>query len=201
LAADSEVERLRAWFAPFPADMRERLTGTPSIAPQPYASRPLEGDLVRRMSLFDIGAWLSDNLLERGDRMTMSASVELRPPFLDAEVVDLALRLPSSVKLHGRTTKWVVKEVARELLPGEIVDRTKAGFKVPLDAWFRSGLREMANDMLLSPSAFVAEVFDREAVRTLVDDHFARRRDEAIGIWTLLSLEVWHDVFFRSERG
>jgi asparagine synthase (glutamine-hydrolysing) len=87
------------------------------------------------MSLFESGAWLSDDLLDRGDRMTMSAFVELRPPFLDADVVDLALRLPSSVKLHGRTTNWVVKEVARDL-PRHTVDPTKSGFKVPLDAWF-----------------------------------------------------------------
>jgi len=195
-AAASDTERLRAWFAPFAVEAREQLTGHASEPPQPYASRPIEGDAVRRMSLFDMGAWLSDNLLERGDRMSMSASVELRPPFLDAEVVDLAMRLPSAVKLHRGTTKWVVKEVARELLPASIVDRAKSGFKVPLDTWFRGGLRDMANDMLQSPTSFVGEVFDRGAVRSLLQDHSSGHRDEAIGIWTLLSLEVWHDVFF-----
>jgi asparagine synthase (glutamine-hydrolysing) len=79
-------------------------------------------------------------------------------------------------------------------LPSEIVDRPKAGFKVPLDAWFRSGLRTMARDMLLSTNSFVASVFDRRAIEQLLDDHDQGRRDEAIGIWTLMSLEVWHEV-------
>lgn len=199
-AAPNEAERMRAWFAPFTDRDRARLLGAASPPPAPYAGRVPDGDLLRRTSLFDLGAWLSDNLLERGDRMTMSASVELRPPFLDAELVDLALTLPSDVKLRGKVTKWVVKEVARELLPSSIVDRAKSGFKVPLDAWFRTGLREMANDMLLSPSSFASQVFDRTAVRSLVDDHLAGRRNEAIGIWTLLSLEVWHDTFFGRGR-
>ena len=127
--------------------------------------------------------------------MTMASSIELRPPFLDKVVVELALRLPSSVKLRRGTTKWVVKEMARGLIPSDIIDRPKAGFRVPLDAWFRGGLREMANDMLLSRESFVANVFDRSAVEQLLRSHDAGRRDEALGIWTLLSLEVWHDVF------
>jgi asparagine synthase (glutamine-hydrolysing) len=152
------------------------------------------------MSLFDTGAWLADNLLERGDRMTMSASVELRPPFLDAAVVDLALRLPSNVKLYRNTSKWVVKEVARNLLPKEIIERPKSGFKVPLDDWFRHGLKDMAHDRLLSSDSLVCEVFDRSEIVALLESHLAGSRDEAIGIWTLLSLEVWHDEFFKQPR-
>lgn len=129
--------------------------------------------------------------------MSMAASLELRPPFLDPRLVDHALTVPSRLRTHRGRTKWAVKEVARRHLPAEIVDRRKVGFRVPLDAWFRSGLRTMAADLLLSPDSFTAEVFDRRAVARLLDDHERGRRDEQIRLWTLLSLEVWHQRFFK----
>ena len=145
----------------------------------------------------DCHAWLTDNLLERGDRMAMAASVESRPPFLDHELVELAARLPSNVKLRGGATKWVVKEVARRHLPASIVDRRKVGFRVPLDSWFRGELRNMAGDMLLGHNSFVASRMNRDVIERMLKDHQSERRDEEIRIWTLLCLEVWHEVFFR----
>lgn len=200
LSARSETDRLAAWFSPFTEAERAAL-----LAPTP-ASRPLpgptfhDGDALRRMLLADLEGWLPDNLLERGDRMTMAASVELRPPFLDREVVDLAFRLPWSVKVRRGSGKWVVKEVARPLLPAGIVDRPKSGFKVPLDVWFRDGLRDLAWDRLLSPSSFVTSVFDRAAVKAVLDQHDSGRRNEAIRIWTLLGLELWHGTCLAGSR-
>jgi asparagine synthase (glutamine-hydrolysing) len=153
-----------------------------------------DADPVRRMLAHDRGGWLADNLLERGDRMAMAASVELRPPLLDHELVELAASLPSDVLVRGRQTKWVLKEVARRHLPAEIVDRPKVGFRVPLDAWFRGHLRDLARDSLLASDSFVGSVMDRRAVTELLDVHDAGRRDESVRIWTLLALEQWHDV-------
>ena len=113
------------------------------------------------------------------------------------ELVELAFRLPSDVKLRNGSTKWVVKEVARRHLSERIVDRRKVGFRVPLDAWFRSELREMAGDMLLGADSFVGDRMNRAVIERLLADHQHERRDEEIRIWTLLCLEVWHDVFFR----
>jgi asparagine synthase (glutamine-hydrolysing) len=124
--------------------------------------------------------------------MSMAASLELRPPFLDHRVAELAFSLPSNVKVRGGTTKWVVKEVARQHLPADVVDRPKSGFKVPLDAWFRDGLKDMAFDLLTGPSSFVGATFDRAAVAKLLDGHSSGDRNEQPRIWTLLSLEVWH---------
>lgn len=140
----------------------------------------------------DIRTWLCDNLLERGDRMSMAASVELRPPFLDHRLVELAFALPSNVKLRGGTSKWVLKEVARKRLPADVVDRPKLGFKVPLEKWFRGGLRDMAFDSLTGPSSFVGSTFDQAAVNRLLRDHSCGERNEQSRIWALLSLEVWH---------
>jgi len=116
-------------------------------------------------------------------------------------LVETALSIPSSIRVHDGVTKWVVKEVARRHLPAEIVERRKVGFRVPLDSWFRGGLREMSNDLLLGKDSFVGELMDRKAIVDLLAAHDSERRDEEIRIWTLLSLEIWHQRFFRDVAG
>jgi asparagine synthase (glutamine-hydrolysing) len=194
------AERMRGWFAPFTMSERATLLGRPAARStlRPYLDG--RGDTLRRMLYADAHSWLADNLLERGDRMSMAASLELRPPFLDHRLVELAFALPSSVKVRGRTTKWVVKEVARRYLPDDVVDRPKIGFKVPLDTWFRGGLRDMAFDLLTGPSSFVGTKFDRAAVCKLLEDHSSGDRNEQSRIWTLLSLEVWQRELVKRLR-
>jgi asparagine synthase (glutamine-hydrolysing) len=189
-------EIIESWFAPFTASERHRLLPGVEGYGQHDVIAHAEGDLVRRMLYVDCHGWLADNLLERGDRMSMAASLELRPPFLDVDVVELAFSLPTSVKVRTRSGrpvgKWVVKELARRHLPASIVDRRKVGFRVPLASWFRTGLREFARDTLTDPDSFVSQVMDRAAVTELLDSHERGRRNEEIRIWTLLSLEVWN---------
>jgi asparagine synthase (glutamine-hydrolysing) len=110
-------------------------------------------------------------------------------------MVELAFSLPSNVKLRHGVTKWVVKEVARSLLPAGIVDRPKAGFRVPIANWLRGSMRDMAYDRLLAADSFVSGVFDRRVVEGLLESHGSGLRNEDIRIWTLLCLEVWHDQF------
>jgi asparagine synthase (glutamine-hydrolysing) len=155
-------------------------------------------DIVRRMLRADCGTWLAENLLERGDRMTMSSSVELRPPFLDNDLVELAFSLPSEVKVRRGNTKWVVKQVAQAYLPREIIDRRKVGFRVPLDVWFRGELQEMTHDLLLAPTSFASQVFDRNAIAALVKAHDEGRTSEEAALFTLLSLEIWHETCIQS---
>jgi len=194
LRGDDEAERLEGWFAPFTSPERIALLGTVDRRAGRDIARG-QGDPVRRMLFADCHAWLADNLLERGDRMSMAASLELRPPFLDHHLVELAFSLPSDVKLRHGVTKWVVKEVARSLLPAEIVDRPKAGFRVPIANWLRGSMRDMAHDRLLAANSFVAGVFERSVIQDLLDAHASGSRNEDIRIWTLLCLEVWHEQF------
>ncbi|KGN34566.1 asparagine synthase [Knoellia sinensis KCTC 19936] len=193
LSEADESSRLRGWFASFDRQEREALMRGP-IGEPPIAGLRAHSPL-RAMLRHDQGAWLADNLLERGDRMTMSASVELRPPFLDPEVVRLARSIPDKVLLRGGTSKWLVKEVARRYLPPAIVDRRKAGFPVPLETWFRGGLRDMAHDLILGPNSFCSAHLDQTAVRGVLHRHSAGKSDESVRIWTLLSLEVWARQF------
>lgn len=195
--ARTERERLQTWFAPFTtAERRSLLGGTPSRDEPPHR---LEGaDALDRMLRHDLASWLPDNLLERGDRMSMAASLELRPPLLDHRMVELAFRLPSSFKVRRGVSKWALKEVARRYLPDQVVDRRKVGFRVPLDAWFRTGLRDSMWDRLTGTDSFVGQTFDRAAVTALLERHESGRFSEESRIWTLMCLEVWHERFLRA---
>jgi asparagine synthase (glutamine-hydrolysing) len=128
--------------------------------------------------------------------MSMAASVESRPPFLDWDVVDAAYAIPSGYKVRSGQTKWVVKQVAHRYLPHDVVGRRKVGFRVPLDEWFRGSLKEFAHDLLLGASSFTSQVMHPGAVRRLLHGHESGRANEEIRIWTLLCLEIWHQVFF-----
>lgn len=196
--AKTREEQFRTWFAPFTRRERTALLGA---IPQRHAgiAPRRDGDVIRQMLLSDLDSWLPDNLLERGDRMSMAASLELRPPLLDHRLAELAFRLPSGVKMRNGTTKWVLKEVARRYLPAEIVDRRKAGFRVPLQSWFRSGLRDSMWDRLTGADSFVAQNFDRTAVRELLTRHESGAFNEESRIWTLMSLEIWHETFFAAR--
>ena len=192
-------ERTEAWFAPFLGAERALLLGG-GRGHDRFAGGATAADALGRMLAADLAGWLPDNLLERGDRMTMAASVELRPPFLDPDVVELAFALPSRLKVRGGTGKWVLRELGRRLLPQAVVDRPKVGFRVPLDVWFRTHLRDTARDRLTAHDSLAVELFDAGAVRRLLDDHESGRRNEELRIWTLLSLEIWNSVC-RQGRG
>ncbi|MGJ7442291.1 asparagine synthase (glutamine-hydrolyzing) [Aquipuribacter sp. MA13-6] len=187
LAEPALEDRFDGWFAPFSLRERDVLTGR-----APRSDRQARhGTALQQMLLHDQAGWLPDNLLERGDRMSMAASLELRPPFLDLAVVDLARRLPDDMRVRGGSGKWLVKMVAERYLPRSVVHRRKVGFKVPLDAWFRSGLSETVRDLLLDGSSFVARTLDRDVVRAVVASHETGRRNEEARLWTLMSLEMW----------
>jgi asparagine synthase (glutamine-hydrolysing) len=192
LSEPTRAERMRGWFAPFTTAERAALLGRSDVRQSLTPFTTGAGSSLQQMLYADMFTWLSDNLLERGDRMSMAASVETRPPFLDYRLVELAFRLPSRYKVRGRCTKWVLKEVARRYLPADVVDRPKIGFKVPLNDWFRGGLREFTYDNLTSSSSLVAGVFSPKVVTELLRSHSNGRSDEDIRIWTLLSLEIWY---------
>lgn len=199
LAARTPGERMQTWFAPFTWYERRALRPGYGAVRDPGQWDRAGGDHLRRMLYVDCHTWLSDNLLERGDRMSMAASVENRPPFLDHRLVELAFQLDSSLKIRGGSGKWIVKQIARRHLPAAIVDRRKVGFRVPLDEWFRGGLRDFAHDLLLGNDSFVGRWFDRGTLAGIVADHEQGRRNEELRLWTLLGLEVFQRQFFRAK--
>jgi asparagine synthase (glutamine-hydrolysing) len=199
LTGRSTAERLQTWFAPFTWYERRALRGGFGALRSLGQYERCQGDHLRRMLYVDCHTWLADNLLERGDRMSMAASIENRPPFLDHELVELAFRVDSAMKVRGRSGKWIVKEIARRHLPANIVDRKKVGFRVPLDEWFRQGLREYAHDLLLGGDSFVSRYLARAPIERMLQDHASGRRNEELRLWTLLGFEVWHRACLRGQ--
>jgi asparagine synthase (glutamine-hydrolysing) len=147
----------------------------------------------------DCKLWLPDNLLDRGDRMTMGASVEGRVPFLDHELVEYAFRLPISAKVRIFTRKWLLKQIAIKYLPEGIVNRRKVGFRIPLAQWFRGKLKDLCYDCICQRNGLMTQLFSSRDIRKILDDHCANRKDNALKIWTLLGLAIWSDVFCQSS--
>ncbi len=139
----------------------------------------------------DIATYLPDDLLVKTDVATMAHGMEARCPFLDQEVTAYAAALPSSYKLCGTRTKWLLKVAMREQLPTDVVDRPKQGFGIPIDQWLRRELRPLLHEMLLSPRALQRGWFREGAVRRLIDEHQRGMREWQFHLWNLLVLELW----------
>jgi asparagine synthase (glutamine-hydrolysing) len=138
---------------------------------------------------------LPDELLLIADKMSMAESVELRVPFLDEDLVALVESMHPSLKLRGRTGKWIHKQAMRKLLPEEIVSRRKLGWETPLDRWLRAELRPLLEEVLLGEGELCGELFDTGELRRLIGAHERGERDLTKQLFLLLSLGLWHRGF------
>jgi asparagine synthase (glutamine-hydrolysing) len=143
------------------------------------------------LQLYYLRTYLAAGVLQKVDRASMFASLEVRAPLLDRHVVDLALALPLVDKMQGFTTKVLLKRVAAELLPENIVHRRKQGFGVPLAQWLCGPLRPLVGD-LLSPQALREDGYlDPARVGTLVDEHLSKRRNHQKLLFSALMYRLW----------
>jgi asparagine synthase (glutamine-hydrolysing) len=149
-----------------------------------------------RLLDLNLRTYLVDDLLVKADRMSMAHGLEVRSPFLDAELIAYTARLPPRLKARGLSLKRVLKAAVSDLLPPEILKRGKRGFGVPLDRWFREDLRSYVDGTLGAPDAHVKQHLVPDAVDRLLAEHATGRRDHGHALWTLLTLEV----FLRRER-
>jgi asparagine synthase (glutamine-hydrolysing) len=147
-------------------------------------------DWVSAAQYCDLHTYLPLDILTKVDRMTMAHSIEARPPLLDHRVVEFAARIPSHLRLRDDTTKYLLKQAMRGILPGEIIDRRKQGFAVPLARWFRGELLGFARDILLSDTCRQRGFFDVAYIERLLRLN-QRGRDLDLHLWTILSFEMW----------
>jgi asparagine synthase (glutamine-hydrolysing) len=188
-------ERLPRWFGALSAPERCRLTRleAPPSRKSSAGLDSLDGNsALRGILYFDQTSWLPDNLLERGDRMTMAASLEARMPFMDHELAAFVSRLPDDWRVRGRTTKRILREAMRRVLPASILERPKIGFRVPVNEWFRGSMRGYLSDHLLGPASRTRDYYRPEALRGYVEAHAAGRQNHEKLLWCLLTLEIWH---------
>lgn len=143
----------------------------------------------------DVNMYLPDDLLVKVDIATMAHGLEARSPLLDHKVMEFAASLPSSMKLRGRTRKYIFKRAVKALLPGAILTRRKMGFGVPLDRWFRGELRELAADVLLGRRLRERGYFRPEFLERIVSEHVGGVRNWHDQLWNLLMFELWHRMF------
>jgi asparagine synthase (glutamine-hydrolysing) len=115
-------------------------------------------------------------------------------------VIDFASSLPAALKIRGGRRKHVLKEVAARFLPGELIDRPKQGFGVPLDVWFRGNLRELFADTLLSARSLQRGYFQPAFIRGLIHEHVSARRDHTFRLWQLLVFERWLQQYVDAGR-
>jgi asparagine synthase (glutamine-hydrolysing) len=152
-----------------------------------------------RLLYTDIKTYLVE-LLMKQDQMSMSASIESRVPFLDHVLVEFVTRLPDRLKLHGFTTKWILREAVRGLLPESILNRRKMGFPVPFSTWMRDAAwNDIARDVLLDKRSRERGIVNSPAVAQLLDAHRRRQRDVGDAIWALLNLELWYRTFIDKQ--
>lgn len=205
LSIADRAERYVSWFSAFDA------AGLPELL-APELGRVLAGgsaaarlrleldrcdsrEPLDLMLYSDLHTWLVDNLLLKGDRMSMASGIEARMPFLDQALVEYAAGLPAKYKVRGRTTKYLLKRLAEKYIPHEAIYRKKVGFTVPLNPWFRGPLAPLVREMLLGERSMSRGYYKPDALRRVVEDHLQTRVERSRSIWSLLALEIWHRLF------
>ena len=163
-----------------------------------YATAP-DDDPLGGMIAVDVNTLLPDDFLTKVDRASMSCGLEVRPPLVDHELLELAATVPSEYKIRNGETKWILKELFRDRLPKGLVDRAKHGFDIPVDAWLRGPLRETFEASVLSCNGRVASLIDVAATRRLYRAHLAKTGCHGDVLWSLLVLARWADRYLVAE--
>ena len=205
LSIADRPRRFASWYGGFDTDLQPRVLsermrrevgdGGLARAFHEIVERCDSDNDLDRFLYCDIHARLVDDILVKGDRMSMGASIEARVPFLDHKLVEFAARLPPQLKVSGLSSKILLKRLAERYLPRDTVYRRKVGFTVPLTRWFVGPWRGLINDVLLSDRCLDRGYYDADVVRGIVLDHVQGRVDREQGIWLLLALEIWHRLF------
>ena len=201
LSIRDEAERNIAWFASFSREERENLfasdflaqvdTSHPARVIESYLEKVRDRSPLKRMLYADLKVWLPDNLLLRGDQMTMAASIEERGPFLDHRLVEMAARIPTRMLTRGFKTKVLLKDALRPYVPKNALFRRKVGFRVPVGEWFKKPLRSLVGDLLLSSQAKTRGYFNARNMENFIREHFDGVRDRQKQLWALVNFELW----------
>jgi len=128
----------------------------------------------------------------------MAASIESRVPFLDNKLVEFTAKMPVRMKIQGKTTKWILREAMKGILPNEILTRPKMGFPVPIGNWFRTDFRHIIDEYVLSERTLSRGIFNADFIRELVDEHNLGENHE-LRLLFLLNFEIWQRQTLEDE--
>ncbi|WP_066063287.1 asparagine synthase (glutamine-hydrolyzing) [Neobacillus soli] len=150
-------------------------------------------DPVDRMQYIDIHTWMRGDILLKADRVTMAHSLELRVPFLDKAVFEVASKIPTSLKTVHGTTKYILRKAAEGVVPAHVLDRKKLGFPVPIRHWLKNEMNEWAKKIIRESNT--DHLINKTYVLRLLEDHCQGKADNSRKIWTVLMFMVWHQVY------
>ncbi len=184
----------------FSADTRSRIQDLdPYTGQNRWIEKVDAEDTLDKLLYADTKTYLHE-LLMKQDQMSMAASIESRVPFLDHKLVEFTARMPHEMKLRGGTTKWILRQAMKGILPDEIIHRKKMGFPVPVGNWFRGPFKHIIDEYVLGSRAMGRGIFDPGYVKSLVARHNAgENHDERL--WSLLNFEIWQRRFIDGEAG
>ncbi|HKV60695.1 MAG TPA: asparagine synthase (glutamine-hydrolyzing) [Candidatus Acidoferrum sp.] len=209
LCQSEEVTRFLNWFPLFNSELKQELLSREfraswdgQDARAVFAENLARTDArepLNRMLYLDTKLWLPDDLLARGDKTSMAASLEARVPLLDHKLVEFAATLPPNLKLRALARKYLLKKVSRAWLPPEIIDRKKKGFPVPFSLWFRKQANQFLRDALAPETVRRRGLFNPAVVERLLSEHERGFANHGSLLYGLLVFELWQRQFMDSQ--
>ncbi|MBI2870618.1 MAG: asparagine synthase (glutamine-hydrolyzing) [Candidatus Omnitrophica bacterium] len=180
----------------YTSDFRAALYGRSGYEPMVQRGRGLAAlDPLARAMAVDFLTYLTDDILVKVDRMSMAASLEVRAPFLDQEVVGLVHRMPSHLKVRGFKTKYILRQLARRHLPREIIQKPKQGFSIPVKNWLCQELKAMMMETLSKERVQRHSFFNPEVVSRWMHEHLSGTHNHAHRLWPLMMFELWREAY------
>lgn len=148
----------------------------------------------------DLKVWLSDSVLAKVDFMSMAHSLEVRVPFLNPRFVEFSARIPPSLKLHGFTSKYILRQAMKGNIPQKILKRPKVGFNIPIGTWLRRELKELMMDILCEVSIKQMGFFSWEYVEKIIDNHLRNKQDNGFKLLSLIHFCLWYNKFISASK-
>jgi asparagine synthase (glutamine-hydrolysing) len=184
----------------YSGEMREAVRGMDAYRHhRRYFERARGAAPLNRLLYVDLKTFLPCLNLTTTDKTSMAANLEVRVPFLNYEMVELAARMPPGFKLRGLKRKYILKRAAEKLLPKEVVWRKKAGFGAPIRSWLRGPLKPLVDDLLSEEIVRARGLFDPREVRRIIAANLSGREDYNLQVFQLLTLELWQRAFIDSK--
>lgn len=161
-------------------------------------SKDMNYDYVTTMQYIDIRTWLEGDILQKADKMSMASSIELRVPFLDKEVLNIAKNLKLDQKISKSNTKVLLREAFKDIVPSHMVEKRKLGFPTPIKIWMKQDLGQVVRNTINESD--VDHIINKNYAINLLDNHIKGINDNSRKIWTIFAFCLWHQIFIENKK-